>query len=108
MAYPPVPVIRVMLPCYAEYNQFAMWPSPHLVSSREKNYVPFKVFNFQGISCYGLLDVSSIVAPMQTGQWLELDLYPGYTYAAYRGTKNQVVEKFLELIYFNNYFLYCR
>ena len=104
MACPPVP-IRVMLPCYAEYNQFAMWPSPHLVCSKDIINIFFMPINFQGISCYGLLDVSSIVSPILTGQWLELDLYPGYTYAAYKGAKNQVVEKFLQLIVFNNFFL---
>ena len=31
MTCPPVPAITVKLPCYAGYNQIAMWPSPHLV-----------------------------------------------------------------------------
>ena len=32
MASPTAPVIAVRLPCFAEYTQFALWPSDQLVS----------------------------------------------------------------------------
>ena len=87
MAGPYVSDTIVRLPCYDGYTQFALWPSPQLVSiAKIKNFV--QMFYFQNYSCYGLLDVNPIVTPRKTGQFVDLYFYPGYTYAAYRATEN--------------------
>ena len=38
-------------------------------------------------SYYGLLDVQSILAPIATGQQVQLPYYPGHHYAAYRASE---------------------
>ena len=38
------------------------------------------------ISYYGLLDVQSILAPIATGQQVQLPYYPGHHYAAYKAS----------------------
>ena len=82
----------VRLPCYDGYTQFALWPSPQLVSREEIDYMDILI-HFQNNSCYGLLDVNYIVSPIKTGQWVDIYYYPGYTYAAYRATENCQVRK---------------
>ena len=73
MACPTYSSSTVRLPIYAGYTKFAVWPSPQMA-----------------ISCYGLLDVDSILNPVQTGQWAEFPFLPGCTYAAYRAENIQV------------------
>ena len=46
MACLPLPAIRVKLPCYAGYNHIAMWPSPHLVSTKDAIKGFFILFTF--------------------------------------------------------------
>ena len=74
MAYPNYYSSTVRLPIYAGYTKFAVWPSPQME-----------------ISCYGLLDVDSILNPVQTGQWAEFPFLPGCIYAAYRANENTEV-----------------
>ena len=71
----------VKLPIYAGYTKFAMWPSSEMM-----------------ISCYGLLDVNSILNPVLTGQWVEFPFLPGYTYAAYSSKENPQVSFWINVI----------
>ena len=93
MAYQDVSVCSVSLPCFAGYTEFALWPAPHLVS---KTYQLIHNFTFhhetihisllQEASCYGLLDVNSILSPNPTGQYVKVKYYPGFQYVAYRSS----------------------
>ena len=92
MAHKSPPVSTVFLPCYAGYTQFAMWPAPQLVSItilymfffNIKYSKKFHIIVFQNVSCYGLLDLNTILSPSTTGQYLEVTYYPGYQYVAFR------------------------
>ena len=103
MANPRAPVNTVCLPVFAGYTQFALWPAPQLVSQFYLNHLNISshtVYNmgfsyfitFQNHSCYGLLDVNTILTPIPTGQYVELVYFPGLQYVAYRaGECSQVV-----------------
>ena len=49
---------------------------------------------FQNVSCYGLLDLNTILSPPTTGQYLEVAYYPGYQYVAYRAEDPQQVASY--------------
>ena len=42
-------------------------------------------------SYYGLLDVQSILAPVASGQWMQLPYFPGHYYAAYKASESKEV-----------------
>ena len=93
MAGLPCSLSKVRLPCFDGYNQFALWPAPQLVSLKLGKFVLINslrkfyiilLFLFQSTSCYGLLDTSAILSPINTGQYVDLIYYPGYCYAAYK------------------------
>ena len=93
MAGVPCSLSIVRLPCFEGYNQFALWPAPQLVSISLGITVLINSLlsidiilslPFQTSSCYGLLDTSAILSPINTGQYVDLVYYPGYCYAAYK------------------------
>ena len=54
-----------------------------------------QIITFQNVSCYGLLDLKTILSPPTSGQYIELAYYPGYQYVAYRAEDPQQVVIFL-------------
>ena len=54
-----------------------------------------QIITFQNVSCYGLLDLKTILSPPTSGQYIELSYYPGYQYVAYRAEDPQQVVIFL-------------
>ena len=36
------------------------------------------------MSCYGLLDINTVLSPTLTGQYIDMVYSPGFQYAAYR------------------------
>ena len=54
-----------------------------------------QIITFQNVSCYGLLDLKTILSPPTSGQYIELAYYPGYQYVAYRAEDPQQVAIFL-------------
>ena len=53
------------------------------------------ILTFQNVSCYGLLDVNTVLTPIPTGQYVQLVYFPGLQYVAYRGGESsQVVNYF--------------
>ena len=51
------------------------------------------------MSCYGLLDVNTVLSPSITGQFLEVPYYPGCQYVAYRAVDPMQVSISLMVAY---------
>ena len=46
------------------------------------------ILTFQNVSCYGLLDVNTVLPPIPTGQYVQLVYFPGLQYVACRAEES--------------------
>ena len=46
------------------------------------------ILTFQNVSCYGLLDVNTVLTPIPTGQYVQLVYFPGLQYVACRAEES--------------------
>ena len=58
-------------------------------------YYDIDVITFKNVSCYGLLDVNSVLSPMHTGEYVQVFYFPGLQYVAYRPKEPSQVLNYL-------------
>ena len=89
MLFPP-PQGTVVLPVFAGFNSFAVWPVKEAVSVLVL-LLYHNVLYLKGSSNYGLLSKETVYSPVDTGDKVALPFYPGCLYGAYRGKEDQEV-----------------
>ena len=87
------PYGTLKLPCFEEYNQFAMIAVSEAVSNICGVYLCLNWIVFQKkYSHYALLDSQKITSPVFTGFYVEVPYYHGFEYVAFKAQDSSQVE----------------
>ena len=87
------PYGTLKLPCFEEYDRFAMIAVSEAVSNICDVYLCLTWIVFQNnYSYYALLDSQKIIAPVPTGFYVEVPYYHGFKYVAFKAQGSSQVK----------------